>query len=72
MTSHSYLVHFELIQTCCLVSHVVHIRYLDHSRTRHQTLFVKQDNHAKACLPLKEKEMKEVSYHAHGSSFKKK
>jgi len=26
----------------------------------------------KLVIPLKEKEMKEVSYHAHGSSFKKK
>ena len=55
MIPHSYLVHFELVQTCCLLSYALHILYFDHTRTRHQPLPV-MNNHTKACHPLKQKE----------------
>ena len=55
MIPHSYLVHFELVQTCCLSSYDLHIHYLDHSRTRHQTLSVSHANHTKARHPPERK-----------------
>ena len=51
MIPHSYLVHFEFVQTCCLSSYAMHIPYFDHSWTRHQTLFVGHDNHTKPRHP---------------------
>ena len=33
MVPHSYLVHFELVQTYCLSSYAMHIPYFDHTRT---------------------------------------
>ena len=69
---HSHLVHFELIQTCCLSSYAMHIRYLDHSRTRPQTLSAVTTIIQKLVVALKEKEKQEVSHHVHDSSFKKR
>ena len=51
MIPHSYLVHFEFVQTCCLSSYAMHIPYFDHSRTWHQTLSVGHDNHTKPRHP---------------------
>ena len=70
MVPHSYLVHFELIQTYCLSSYAMHIPYFDHTCTRHQSLSV-MINHTKARYPPETKKSK-VSHHAHGSLFKKK
>ena len=47
MVPHSYLVHFELVQTYCLSSYALHIPHFDHTRTRHQSLSV-MINHTKA------------------------
>ena len=57
MIPHSYLVHFELVQTCCLLSYAMHIRYFDHPCTRHQNI-VRHDNHTKARLPPERKKNK--------------
>ena len=57
MIPHSYLVHFELVQTCCLLSYAMHIRYFDDPCTRHQNI-VRHDNHTKAHHPP-EKERKQ-------------
>ena len=50
MISHSYLVHFELVQTCCLSSYAMHTLYFDHTHTRHQPLSI-MNNLAKARHP---------------------
>ena len=47
----------------------MHISYSDHTRTRHQSLFI-MINHMKAHHPPETK--RKVSHHAHGSLFKKK
>ena len=47
---HSYLVHFELVQTYCLSSYAVRISYFDHTRKRYQLLSV-MINHTKAHHP---------------------
>ena len=60
MIPHSYLVYFELVQTCCLSSYAMHTLYFDHTRTRHQPQSVMT------------KKTRKVSHHAHGSLFKKK
>ena len=70
MIPHSYLVHFELVQTCCLSSYAMHTLYFDHTCTRHQPLYV-MNNLAKAHHPPK-KENKKVSHHAHESLFEQK
>ena len=54
---HSYLVHFELVQTYCLSSYAMHIPYFDYTRTRHQSLSI-VINHTKAPHPP-EKERKQ-------------
>ena len=61
MIPHSYLVHFELVQTYCLSSHAMHISYFDHTRTRHQSMFV-MIKHTKAHHPpeTKRKQVKWV------------
>ena len=72
MIPHSYLVHFELVQTCCLLSYAMQILYFDHTHARHQPLSV-MNNHAKARHhPERKKKTRKVSHHAHGSLFKKK
>ena len=50
MISHSYLVHFELVQICCLSSYAMDTLYFDHTRTRHLPLSV-MSNLAKARHP---------------------
>jgi len=70
MIPHSYLVHFELVQKCCLSSYAMYTLYFDHTRTRHQPLSV-MNNLAKARHPPK-KENKKVSHHAHESCSSKK
>ena len=72
MIPHSYLGHFELVQTYCLISVLCTFRTL--------AIHVHGANHCpswsiiqKLIIPLKQKEKKsKVSYHAHGSLFKKK
>ena len=59
MIPHSYLVYFELVQTCCLSSYAMHTLYFDHTRTQHQSLFVSQEDLEKALTPLKRKRKKE-------------
>ena len=61
MVPHSYLVHFELVQTYCLSSYAMHIPYFDHTRTRHQSLSI-MINHTKARHPpeTKQKQVKWV------------
>ena len=61
MIPHSYLVHFELVQTYCLSSYAMHIPYFDHTRTRHQSLSI-MINHTKARHPpeTKRKQVKRV------------
>ena len=54
MIPHSYLVHFELVQTYCLSSYAMHIPYFDHTRTRHQSLSI-MINHTKARHPPESK-----------------
>ena len=71
MIPHSYLVHFELVQTCCLSSYAMHIRYFDHPCTRHQNI-VRHDNHTKPRHPPERKRKQEMSHHAHESLLKKK
>ena len=53
---HSYLVHFELVQTCCLLSYAMHILYFDHTHT-HQPLSV-MNSLTKAHHPPETKENK--------------
>ena len=59
MVPHSYLVHFELVQSYCLSSYAMHIPYFDHIRTRHQSLSI-MINHTKARHPpeTKQKQVK--------------
>ena len=59
MVPHSYLVHFELVQTHCLTSYAMRIPYFDHTRTRHQSLSI-MINHTKARHPpeIKRKQVK--------------
>ena len=50
----------------------MHISYSDHTRTRHQSLFI-MINHMKAHHPPETKrKTSEVSHHTHESLFKKK
>ena len=56
MIPHSYLVHFELVQTCCLLSYAMHILYFDHTHT-HQPLSV-MNSLTKAHHPPETKENK--------------
>jgi len=55
---HSYLVHFELVQTCCLSSYAMHTLYFDHTRTRHQPLSA-MNNLTKAHHPPETKRKQE-------------
>ena len=62
MIPHSYLAHFELVQTYCLSSCAMQIFfYFDHTRTWHQSLSV-MVNHTKARHPpeTKRKQVKWV------------
>ena len=72
MIPHSYLVHFELVQTCCLSSYAMHTLYYDHTRTRHQSLSI-MVNHIKAHHPpeTKRKQVKWVILLMDPSSLKK-
>ena len=54
MIPHSYLVHFELVQTCCLSSFAMHTLYFDHTRTQQQPLSI-MNNLAKARHPPEKK-----------------
>ena len=58
MIPHSYLVHFELVQTCCLSSYAMHTLYFDHTRTRHQPLSA-MNNLTKAHHPPETKRKQE-------------
>ena len=58
MIPHSYLVRFELVQTCCLLSYAMQILYFDHTHARHQPLSV-MNNHAKARHPPETKRKQE-------------
>ena len=73
MVPHSYLVHFELVQTYCLSSYAMHIPYFDHTRTRHQSLSI-MINHTKARHPpeTKRKQVKWVIMLMDPCSKKKK
>ena len=55
MIPHSYLVHFELVQTCCLSSYAMHTLYFDHTCTRHQSQSVSHEDLAKARHPPEKK-----------------
>ena len=55
MIPRSYLVHFELVQTCCLSSYAMHTLYFDHTRTRHQSQSVSHEDLAKARHPPEKK-----------------
>jgi len=55
MIPQSYLVHFELVQTCCLTSYTMRILYFDLTRTRHQPLSASHGDLAKAHHPPKRK-----------------
>ena len=55
MVPHSYLVHFELVQTYCLSSHAMHISYFDHTRTRHQSLSIMIKSYKSSSSPWKKK-----------------
>ena len=61
MIPHSYLVHFELVQTYCLSSYAMHISYFDRTHTWHQSMSV-MINHTKAHHPpeTKRKQVKWV------------
>ena len=72
MIPHSYLVYFELVQTCCLWSYAMHTLCFDHTRTRHQSLSVSHEDLQKLVTLWKEKENKKVSHHAHESLFEQK
>ena len=58
MIPHSYLVHFELVQTCCLSSYAMHTLYFDHTCTRHQPLSA-MNNLTKAHHPPETKRKQE-------------
>ena len=59
MIPHSYLVRFELVQTCCLSRYAMHTLYFDHTRTRHQSQSVSHEDLAKdRHPPEKEKKKK--------------
>ena len=60
MIPHSYLVHFELVQTCCLSSYAMHTLYFDHTRTRHQSQSVSHEDLAKARHPPEKEKKKET------------
>ena len=73
MIPHSYLVHFELVQTYYLSIYAMHISYFDHTRTWHQSLSV-MINHTKAHHPpeTKRKQVKWVIMLMDPCSKKKK
>ena len=69
MVPHSYLVHFELVQSYCLSSYAMHIPYFDHTRTRHQSLSIMVNHTKGSSSPWNKKKTSKVSHHTHGSLF---